>query len=420
MTEKPTRSLYLCYFGVREPLVQNQVLPYLRELVRDGVEVSLLTFEPKARWSGEEVRAQKEKLAAEGISWDFRKYHKRFSVLSTTYDILVGAIYARSHVARHGTDILHARVHMPAAMGVIAKKLSLGKRPKVLFDIRGFLPEEYTDAGVWKENGFVYRAVKRVEKWLLRNCDGFVVLTDAARDVLFPESADSGLDAYGRPVAVIPCCVDHSRFGIPSKEERIRMRSQIGADDRPVVVYIGSGGWYLTAETENFYRVLKTVKPNSFALVLTQGKTEKIDEMLARAGFGEKDRLVSSASPDGLPAFLGAADFAVSFIKPCYSRQASSPTKNAEYLACGLPIVVNDGIGDTSNHLREDGTGVVLDDFSDGSIERGLKELDAMLAEGDVLARRCRESSQMRFSLADVGGERYRDIYRRLTEGEEK
>lgn len=419
MTDKPTRSLYLCYFGVREPLVQNQVLPYLRELVKGGVEVSLLTFEPNTRWSTDGIRAQKENLAAEGISWNFRKYHKRFSVLSTTYDILVGAAYARRHVSFHDTDILHARVHMPAAMAVIAKKLSFGRRPKVLFDIRGFLPEEYTDAGVWKENGFVYRAVKRVERWLLRHCDGFVVLTEAARDVLFPESRDSAYDAVGRPVAVIPCCVDHTRFRIPTQDERARKRNEIGADGRPVVVYIGSGGWYLTPETENFYRVLKSVKPDSFALVLTQGPPMKIDKMLARAGFGDADRLVTSAPPSELPAFLGAADFAVSFIKPCYSRQASSPTKNAEYLACGLPIVVNDGIGDTSRHLNEDRTGVVLADFSDAAVTDGLKRLDDLIAEGERLALRCRESSEKRFSLTHVGGDRYRDIYRRMTEGVE-
>ena len=39
-------ALYICYFGLREPLVQTQVLPYLRELARGGVRMSLLTFEP--------------------------------------------------------------------------------------------------------------------------------------------------------------------------------------------------------------------------------------------------------------------------------------------------------------------------------------------------------------------------------------
>ena len=41
----PPRSLHICYFGLREPLVQTQVLPYLRELAGSGVAMSLLTFE---------------------------------------------------------------------------------------------------------------------------------------------------------------------------------------------------------------------------------------------------------------------------------------------------------------------------------------------------------------------------------------
>ena len=46
-------ALYICYFGVREPLVQTQVLPYLRKIVEGGVRMSLLTFEPDrpAAWA---------------------------------------------------------------------------------------------------------------------------------------------------------------------------------------------------------------------------------------------------------------------------------------------------------------------------------------------------------------------------------
>jgi len=31
------KTLYICYFGLREPLVQTQVLPYLREIGKGGV-----------------------------------------------------------------------------------------------------------------------------------------------------------------------------------------------------------------------------------------------------------------------------------------------------------------------------------------------------------------------------------------------
>src|ERR1044071_2327258 len=107
-------TLYICYFGLREPLVQTQVLPYLRELARGGVRVSLLTFEPDMRraW-GERARAEaRAALASDGIGWDALPYHKRPSAPATLYDILAGAWGAARLARRKRLDVLHARAHV--------------------------------------------------------------------------------------------------------------------------------------------------------------------------------------------------------------------------------------------------------------------------------------------------------------------
>ena len=147
---KDAHTLYLCYFGLREPLVQTQVLPYLREIMKDGVKVFLLTFEPNPRekWTSSEIEETKEKLAEEGIFWDFLTYHKRPSASATLFDVLVGAFYARRLIRREQIDVLRPRSHT-GDDGRDAKKLSRQK-PKLLFDIRGFFPEEYTDAGTFQ------------------------------------------------------------------------------------------------------------------------------------------------------------------------------------------------------------------------------------------------------------------------------
>src|SRR6476660_917475 len=90
------KTLYLCYFGLREPLVQTQVLPYLREIQKGGVDVSILTFapNPKENWMAEEIQTEKKKLADEGIEWNFLTYHKRPSAPATLFDILCGAFFA--------------------------------------------------------------------------------------------------------------------------------------------------------------------------------------------------------------------------------------------------------------------------------------------------------------------------------------
>ena len=64
-----TRTLYICYFGLREPLVQTQVLPYLRQIVRDGIEVSLLTFEPDLgrAWLAQEKADWNDRMERDGI-----------------------------------------------------------------------------------------------------------------------------------------------------------------------------------------------------------------------------------------------------------------------------------------------------------------------------------------------------------------
>ncbi len=142
---KEIHTLYLCYFGLREPLVQTQVLPYLREIKKiDNLKVSLLTFEPdfKKTWTTEQIEAEKKKLAEENISWYCLPYHKRPSIPATSYDIFCGAWFAWKITRREKIDVLHARVHVPAMMGAIAKKISSGRKPKLLFDIRGFFPEE--------------------------------------------------------------------------------------------------------------------------------------------------------------------------------------------------------------------------------------------------------------------------------------
>ena len=411
------KTLYVCYFGLREPLVQTQVLSYLREIKKGGTEVSILTFEPNPQenWTPDEIAAEKAKLAAEGIEWDFLTYHKRPSAPATLFDVVCGAFYVWRKVRRDRIDVIHARVHTPAMMGALAKKFILGKKPKLLFDIRGFFPEEYTDAGVWKENGWLYKTVKRIEKWLLRESDGFVVLTERARRILFPESAATGFDAAGRPVEVIPCCVDLQRFDAANAEARRAFRRKLNIDDRFAVVYVGSfGGWYMAEETADFYGELKRRRPDSFALILTQSKPEMIEPLLRARGYADGEFFIQKVQPSEIPLYLSAADAALSFIKPCYSKQASSPTKNAEYLACGLPLVVNGGIGDTTELTTEDETGVVIENFSPEDYNMALDRLDALLENRAALAEKCRRSARERFDLFGVGGERYRRLYRRL------
>jgi glycosyltransferase involved in cell wall biosynthesis len=416
------RALYICYFGIREPLVQTQVLPYLRELAKaDGMQMSLVTFEPADEalklqavgTSGASIAEElKTELATLGIDWHRRRYHRRLSVIATAWDILCGTLFTIKFINRYSPDILHARVHVPMLMATLARKLSR-ERPKILFDIRGFFPEEYVDAGVWPEGGWLYRTTKRIEKWLMKEADGFVVLTEKAREILFPTLAE-GHDTAGRPVEVIPCCVDTAAFAV-DEAARGAVRDSIGANGRYVIVYAGSfGGWYLSDEMFELFAAARAADPSIFIMVLTQRDVRGVHDRLIKLGFDEKDMFVASVSPSEVPHYLSAGDAAVSFIKPCYSKQASSPTKNAEYLAAGLPMIVNSGVGDVDELIETEHVGVLIEGLDRESYLKAIAEVRAL---GDVRLR-CRDVASRRFDMAAIGGKRYRRIYERITESD--
>ena len=47
MKNKTIKALYISYNAITEPIVQSQVIPYLRELSKKGIKFYLLTFEKK-------------------------------------------------------------------------------------------------------------------------------------------------------------------------------------------------------------------------------------------------------------------------------------------------------------------------------------------------------------------------------------
>jgi glycosyltransferase involved in cell wall biosynthesis len=406
------RSLYLCYFGLREPLVQTQVLPYLRQLRAAGIEVGLLTYEPelRRRWSAAELTEARARLAADGIKWFYLPYHKRPTLPATLYDVAAGALLAARYARRPGSPVvLHGRGHIGALIGALAKRLS-GAR--LLFDIRGFMPEEYTDAGVWPAGGYLYRGTKRVERYLLANSDAFVVLTERARAILFADGAEQ--DARGRPVEVIPCCVDPARFDAAESQARADVRRELGLTERRVFVYVGSfGGWYMTDEMSELLAAAHRQDARTYALILTQSEPTVVVERLRAAGLSAADSWVGRVAPADVPRYLRAADVAVSFIKPCYSKLSSSPTKIAEYLAAGLPVICNAGVGDLDELITTDRVGVLVREFDAAAYAAALAELAALQRDPELSAR-CRASAWARFDLIGVGGARYQRLYRRL------
>ena len=95
------------------------------------------------------------------------------------------------------------------------------------------------------------------------------------------------------------------------------------------------------------------------------------------------------------------------------SKLASSPTKNGEYLACGLPLILNAGIGDSDALINEWQAGVLIDDFTDEAFAEAASKIEAM-ARTPGAREKARRVAEQVFHLEAVGGERYASLYERV------
>ena len=372
-----TKVLFLSYDGMTDPLGQSQVIPYLAGLARRGFTIHLISFEKPERTEqhGETIRRL---LHEAGIHWHPLAYTKRPPVLSTLWDVARLRRAARRLHARVRFDLVHCRSYIPAIVGLELKR-AFGVR--FLFDMRGFWADEKVDAGAWPQRKRVYRAVydyfKRKEREFLAGADGIVSLTHAGMRELERWDAARGATDNRR---VIPCSVDFRLFDLPTPEQRAAARAELGVPaDAYLLAYLGSlGTWYMLEEMLDLFVIVKSARPRSRFLFVTPDDPEQVYAAAARRGIAREDVVVRSATRQEVRFYLSAADLGVFFIRPSASKVSSSPTKLGEYLAMGIPVLTNGGVGDVADIIERTGGGVVVEDFTPDAYRRVLRGLDAL------------------------------------------
>jgi glycosyltransferase involved in cell wall biosynthesis len=408
------KVLYITYDGLTDPLGQSQVLPYLFGLSKRGHRITILSCEKPRRMDtgGERIR----KLCdAAGIEWHPIPYHKSPPVLSSAFD---AERLRRAALRLHRAnlfDLVHCRSYIPASAGLLLK---LRGGVKFLFDMRGFWPDEKVEGNNWNLANPVYRAVyryfKRLESRLLRGADAIVSLTEAGKVQLLTRPELGGAD---KQITVIPCCVDFDHFPLASPVSRKAARKRLGlaADDR-VLAYLGSlGSWYMLDEMLDCFGIYATKHANARFLFVTPDDPRPIREAAAARGINPDRLVILAASRDEVPGLMAAADLGIFFIKPVFSKTASSPTKMGEMLAIGLPIVTNAGVGDVERMVEDIGCGVAIHAFTRESYARAIDGID--LLPGTARERRKRALPWFDVKL---GIERYDRIYRDLLAQGEK
>ncbi|RZP28559.1 hypothetical protein EVA25_02970 [bacterium] len=402
-----TRSaiLYLSYDGILEPLGESQVLNYLERLSVD-YDIALISFE-KPSDTSEENRLLKYKTRLEegGIRWYPLRYHKTPPVLSTAYDVVRAWWQAIRWQRRNQRGIAHARGYVAGLVALFVKRRG---RIRFLFDMRGFWPEEKVEAGHWRNSSIPYQVAKWCERRFFERSDAIVSLTDAgvAEFKTLGYKIDPNL-----PVKVIPTCVDMHRF-CPGTRDQGLIES-LGLAGCTVIGCVGTmSGWYLRQDMLSYIALCASQLANVKVLVVTREDHDQLQADAKLVGL-DSDRLVLvRATFEEMPTFIRLMDFGLFFIRSTFSKKGSAATKLGEFLACGVPVVINAGVGDSDRIVRRGRTGVVLSDMTRKSFEESMQAVQAMLIDSDT-RHRCRQTAEDIFDL-DQGVRAYKNLYDQL------
>lgn len=382
---EPARVFYVSYDGVGDPLGRSQVLSYVFRLAGE-FDITLFSFEK----DDAQRDALHDELAQHGVTWRPLRYHRRPPVLSTLVDVFRGVVALRREARNRGRpSLVHVRSYVPALMATWARRFTGGS---LIFDIRGFWADERIEGGIWPQNRLPYRLLYRVakacERKFFATADAVVTLTHASLPQIEKWTYPRQI-----PVVVIPTCTDISRF--EDSQER---------PDGPHLTWCGSvGTWYRFDLAAPLAAALR--RPLD---VVTQQPDA------ARAILGSAEASLQSVPPSEIPFVLHAGDIGLSLCVGTFSKTASAPTRFAEYLAAGMPVIVTPGIGDLVEIVERYQVGVVLGGDQDDDVRSAaLRALE--LAGQPETRERCRRTARELFDVA-VGSRRYDELYSSLVD----
>ena len=138
------------------------------------------------------------------------------------------------------------------------------------------------------------------------------------------------------------CGADSKLFHI-DKEMRLKMRKELGIKDNETL-FIYSGGLHKWQKIEDavslFVEYSKTHEGKFLILTLDKAGAEKL--VNEKAGDIKDLFIVHSTTNNEVYKYLNAADVAFLLRDNVVLNQVASPTKLAEYMFCGLPIISTD------------------------------------------------------------------------------
>lgn len=403
------RAIFISIDGMTDPLGQSQVIPYLQGLSKAGYKIYIVSAEKTENYKAYKEKIQKI-LEASEIAWHPIEYKNSPPILSSLKNIDNLFKEAENIHLKQSVQLIHCRSYLPMFAGLkLKKKYGI----KLLFDIRGFWPDERVDGELWKLSNplwnIVYRYFKMKEKVFFEEADHVITLTHAAKEEIHKWS----LNNNPIPIDVIPCCADLDHFNYHNiyEEEKNKLKKELNLSvDDFILSYLGSvGTFYALDEMMEFFKSLKLKKPNAKFLIITASPHTTVWEAAEMQGVLKDDIRVVKSPRDKVPLYLSISDYSLIFYKENFSRKGCSPTKLGELMGLGVPSICSPNIGDTTRIIQDTNAGCVINSLTSEEYSKVVSSLDNSHYDKEKI----RNESYRYFDVKE-GVNKYIDVYKKI------
>ena len=363
---------YATVDSLAEGVGSSQIIPLVEKLAAHGMKINLTSFEKQ------EISSDiQDRLSKVGVQWSPLPFIKLGPIggLIRTFQL--------SRLLPNAT-ITHARSDFPAVAA------GLSRQERVLWDVRSL----WADQRKFIEKSIIQKGILSlyapVESLACHSSSALSTLTNAVVPVL--EERHKNLPTLR---TVVPTAVDLDRFKF-SPFMPLNLKG----------LYSGTYNNYYDLELSRKF-VLEIRKIVSCDVDWARPRESQLSKLNA----GEV-RSFSVSQPE-MAQLMSEYTFGLSICKfnAGPSLKAAMPTKIAEFLAIGRPIVVNAGLGDCDNLIENSGTGIVLRE--NDNLSQKAADLVELCMDPST-PERCRKLAESHFSL-EKGVKSYLYLYRQMT-----
>lgn len=242
-----------------------------------------------------------------------------------------------------------ARGPFAAAMALKLKKNGLVK--KVIFDARGAYEAEFNEYYITPDKK-IKSQIALIEKQAVLNSDFRLAVSNALVNYW-----QKNYNYSDNKHVVIPCTLNRLfNFNFPSEKQISEHKVALGfnADDI-IIVYSGSSAsWQSFKLIDTLLSDILSKQEKVKVLLLTD-KINPESSLLKQ--FTEKVK-TNWLNTNEVPAALMACDYGLLYREKSITNKVASPVKFAEYLACGLNVIISNDLGDYSNFTLKHNCGL--------------------------------------------------------------